>query len=149
MIKVGITGQSGFIGSHLFNFLGVKENIKRIPFKRDSFENAEDLENFVSQCDVIIHLAAVNRHANPETLFDTNISLIEKLISACSTTEAKSHILFSSSTQEERETAYGKSKYEGRRLLEDWARKNDAKFTGLIIPNVYGPFGNPYYNSVM
>lgn len=149
MIKVGITGQSGFIGSHLFNFLGLKDNIKRIPFKRDFFENAEDLENFVSQCDVIIHLAAVNRHANPETLYDTNISLIEKLISACSTTEAKPHILFSSSTQEEGETAYGKSKYEGRRLLEDWARKNDAKFTGLIIPNVYGPFGNPYYNSVI
>ena len=65
MIKVGITGQSGFIGSHLFNFLGLKDNIKRIPFKRDFFENTEDLENFVSQCDVIIHLAAVNRHANP------------------------------------------------------------------------------------
>jgi UDP-2-acetamido-2,6-beta-L-arabino-hexul-4-ose reductase len=34
-------------------------------------------------------------------------------------------------------------------MLEEWASKNEAKFTGLIIPNVFGPFGNPYYNSVV
>ena len=35
------------------------------------------------------------------------------------------------------------------RKKEKIAKKNDAKFTGLIIPNVFGPFGNPYYNSVI
>jgi len=37
MIKVGITGQSGFIGSHLYNYLGLKDNIARIPFSDDYF----------------------------------------------------------------------------------------------------------------
>jgi len=32
-------------------------------------------------------------------------------------------------------------------LLEKWCLKNNVQFTGLIIPNVFGPFGNPYYNS--
>ena len=32
-------------------------------------------------------------------------------------------------------------------MLENWAKKSGAFFTGFIIPNVYGPFGNPYYNS--
>ena len=27
--------------------------------------------------------------------------------------------------------------------------RNNAKFTGFVIPNVFGPFGNPYYNSVV
>ncbi len=57
--------------------------------------------------------------------------------------------MFSSSTQEERDNLYGRSKKEGRQLLEQWASKNQAQFTGFVIPNVFGPFGNPYYNSVV
>jgi UDP-2-acetamido-2,6-beta-L-arabino-hexul-4-ose reductase len=57
------------------------------------------------------------------------------------------HLLFSSSTQEGRESFYGKSKLEGRILFEEWAKKNNATFTGLIIPNVYGPFSKPNYNT--
>jgi len=34
-------------------------------------------------------------------------------------------------------------------MLEKWAKNNDTSFTGLVIPNVFGPFGNPYYNSVV
>jgi UDP-2-acetamido-2,6-beta-L-arabino-hexul-4-ose reductase len=30
-----------------------------------------------------------------------------------------------------------------------WAERNGAPFTGIVIPNVFGPFGNPYYNSVV
>jgi UDP-2-acetamido-2,6-beta-L-arabino-hexul-4-ose reductase len=74
---------------------------------------------------------------------------VNQLIGACESTNSKPHILFSSSTQEECDNLYGKSKKEGRILFEDWARKNNASFTGLVIPNVYGPFGNPYYNSVV
>jgi len=42
---------------------------------------------------------------------------------------------------------YGKSKREGRELLEKWAAKNGASFTGLVIPNVFGPFSRPNYNT--
>ncbi len=86
MLKVGITGQKGFVGTHLFNTLGLQpERYERIAFDRSFFENENDLDQFVSQCDVIVHLAA-----------DSN-----------------------------------------------------AIFTGMIIPNVFGPFGHPYYNSVV
>ncbi len=44
---------------------------------------------------------------------------------------------------------FGQSKREGRRLLAEWAERNNASFTGMVIPNVFGPFGNPYYNSVV
>ena len=147
MFKIGITGQSGFVGTHLFNFLGIQEEVERIPFKDEFFQDEKILQNWVSQCDVIVHLAALNRHNDPEVIYNTNIDLVKKLISACEATNSKPHILFSSSTQEERDNPYGKSKKEGRKLLEDWAERNDAQFTGLIIPNVFGPFGNPYYNS--
>jgi len=147
MIKVGITGQTGFMGTHLFNFLGLQKDIERVPFKDEYFSSENELQNFVKQCDAIVHLAAMNRHGDPQVIYDTNIKLVEQLLQACDATHSIPHILFSSSTQENRGNLYGKSKLDGRKMLENWSKKNGAVFTGLIIPNVYGPFGNPYYNS--
>lgn len=150
MIKIGITGQAGFIGSHLYNFLGLKKDeVIRVPFRDDFFSDQTRLEAFVKQCDVIIHLAALNRHNDSQTIYDTNIRLVKQLIEALEKTNSKPHILFSSSTQEERDNIFGKSKREGRQLFTDWAARNGALFTGMVIPNVFGPFGNPYYNSVI
>jgi UDP-2-acetamido-2,6-beta-L-arabino-hexul-4-ose reductase len=150
MIRIGITGQAGFIGTHLYNFLGLKKDeIIRIPFEDDFFSDQAKLEKFVQQCDVIVHLAALNRHNDPQTIYDTNIGLVKKLIFSLENTGSKPHILFSSSTQEERDNVFGKSKREGRELLAKWAEVNGALFTGMVIPNVFGPFGNPYYNSVV
>ena len=150
MIKIGITGQSGFMGTYLFNFLSLKKDeIILIPFDDSFFTSDSSLENFVKQCDAIVHLAAMNRHGDPQVIYDTNIKLVTRLIDACEKTNSKPHILFSSSTQEEKDNLYGRSKRDGRQLLEDWAKRNKAAFTGLVIPNVFGPFGNPYYNSVI
>jgi UDP-2-acetamido-2,6-beta-L-arabino-hexul-4-ose reductase len=150
MINVGITGQSGFIGTHLFNFLRLKkEEVTLIPFEDKYFQNEVDLKKFVKQCDVIVHLAAMNRHENPEIIYDTNIGLVRGLIKAMEETKSLPHVLFSSSTQEEKDNLYGKSKTDGRLLFENWAKRNKANFTGCIIPNVFGPFGNPFYNSVV
>lgn len=150
MIKVGITGQSGFIGTHLFNYLNLKkENIRTIPFKDSFFEDKHNLKEFVKNCDVIIHLAAMNRHGDPMVIYDTNLKLVKTLIDALEETESSPHVLFSSSTQEDRDNLYGKSKLDGRLLFEQWAERNNARFTGFVIPNVFGPFANPYYNSVV
>ena len=149
MNKVGITGQSGFIGTHLFNYLGLKKDIQRIEFKDDFFSDSTELEKFVTSCDVIIHLAAMNRHEDANVIYTTNINLTRELIHACNKTNSIPHIVFSSSTQEERDSLYGKSKLECRELFENWAQETGGRFTGMIIPNVFGPFGQPFYNSVV
>jgi UDP-2-acetamido-2,6-beta-L-arabino-hexul-4-ose reductase len=150
MIKIGITGQSGFVGTHLYNYLGlVKDEVTRIPFQDDFFSDQTKLETFIKRCDVVVHLAALNRHSDPQAIYETNINLVRKLISACEETGSRPHILFSSSTQEERDNLFGRSKREGREMFSHWAEKAGALFTGLVIPNVFGPFGNPYYNSVV
>ena len=150
MIKVGITGQTGFIGTHLFNTLNLlPDRFKTVPFEDGFFENEEALKRFVRSCDAIVHLAAMNRHNNPTVIYDTNIELVKRLINACVRSNVSPHILFSSSIQEDQGNLYGKSKKEGRELLDKWAIEHNGKFTGLVIPNVFGPFGQPYYNSVV
>lgn len=148
MIHVGITGQPGFVGTHLYNELGLLgEEIERIPFEDSFFTDDTQLRTFVRQCDVIVHLAAMNRHPDPQVIYDTNIRLVKQLIAAMEAENVVPHVLFSSSTQEERDNDYGQSKREGRELLEQWAGRSGASFTGMVIPNVYGPFGRPGYNS--
>ncbi len=147
-IKVGITGQSGFMGTHLFNYLNLKtDEMTLIPFKDEFFANSKDLQDFVKQCDTIVHLAAMNRHGDPQVIYDTNISLVKKLLEAIDNVGVKPHILFASSTQEDKDNPYGNSKRDGRLIFEQWASVNNARFTAFIIPNVFGPFGHPYYNS--
>lgn len=149
MIKVGITGQAGFIGTHLFNYLNLKEDVQTIPFQDDFFDDENRLDDFVRQCDVVVHLAAMNRHPDPKVIYKTNIGLVKKLVASFDRTGQRPHLLFSSSTQESMDNLYGKSKKDGRKILSDWAKNAGAKFTGLIIPNVFGPFGRPFYNSVV
>ncbi len=150
MKRIGITGQSGFIGTHLYNFLRLQQDkLKRIPFQDEFFSKENDLNNFVESCDTIVHLAGVNRHSDPQFIYETNIELVRKLIKACEATGSRPHILFASSIQEERDNVFGKSKKEGREMLAQWATKHNIPYTGMIIPNVFGPFGHPYYNSVV
>lgn len=148
MIRVGITGQAGFVGTHLYNTLGLYPlEFERVPFEDAFFQKEDVLRSFVKQCDVIVHLAAMNRHPDPQVIYDINLLLVKQLIGALEAEKVAPHLLFSSSTQEERDNEYGKSKREGRELLEKWASQNGASFTGMVVPNVYGPFGRPNYNS--
>ena len=150
MLKIGITGQEGFVGKHLYNTIGLfPDEFNIVEFKKDFFENPEKLNDFVSKCDVIVQLAAMNRHNDSQLIYDTNMVLVQKLVKALIQTKSKSHVLFSSSTQEEKENLYGKSKKEGRALMIEWAKNSGGKFTGMIIPNVFGPFGHPNFNSVV
>lgn len=150
MINIGITGQEGFIGSHLFNTLMLSpEKYKIINFSKTYFEDTSKLDSFVSNCNVIVHLAAMNRHIDPQIIYDTNINLVKMLIGSLNRSKNKVHLIMSSSTQEEGNNLYGKSKKEGRELFEKWAIGGNGQFSGLIIPNVFGPFGKPLYNSVV
>lgn len=148
MKKVGITGQNGFVGKHLYNTLGLfPEEFQRVDFNKEYFENETQFDQFVAECDIIIHLAAMNRHESEQFIYDTNVSLAQKLVDSLNRTHSKAHVMISSSTQEEKNNLYGKSKKQGREDLANWAEENGGKITGLIIPNVFGAFGKPFYNS--
>ena len=129
MLKIGITGQFGFVGTHLYNTLGLyAEEFERVDFKNELFFDNQLLDLFVLKCDVIIHLAALNRHNVPQIIYDTNIGLVNSLIASLKRTKSKAHVIMSSSSQEEKDNLYGKSKKAGRVKLANWAGKNNNCF---------------------
>ena len=94
----------------IHNSIGLeKDKFQRIEFNKSFFENEKLLDDFVSSCDVIVHLAGMNRHGDAQVIYNTNISLAQELVNSLKRTRKKPHIIFSSSSQEERDNLYGKS----------------------------------------
>ncbi|MCP3966504.1 MAG: NAD-dependent epimerase/dehydratase family protein [Lentisphaerae bacterium] len=147
ILKVGITGQHGFIGTHLYNYLESDGNFELVPFEKEFFDDEEALNEFVLRCDAIVHLAAISRHDDAEYLYNTNMELVENLIAAMETTDSAPHVIFASTTHEPRGNRYHMSKHDGRLMLDDWASGCEARFTGIFFPNTFGPGCKPFFNS--
>ena len=52
---------------------------------------------------MIVHLAAMNRHSDSQVIYKTNLRLVNQLIAAMEAEKVTPHVLFSSSSQEERD----------------------------------------------
>lgn len=146
--KIGITGHNGFLGSHIKNIINYKsQNYQIVDFKRKFFHDGLSMSNFVNECDVIIHLAGLNRHNTPEEITKVNVQLAKTLSTALVSNNFKGSLIYSSSLQIYNDSVYGKSKKKAGEILAEAASNGRFSFINLILPNIFGPFGKPNYNS--
>lgn len=143
--KVLITGADGFIARNLICELRNREYDELYLCNRTTSE--EQLKNYLDKCDVIVHLAGVNRPLNEEG-FEENISFTEKLLLCMAGMENKK-LIFASSTQAELDNAYGRSKRQAENVLMNYANEHDVELFIHRLPNVFGKWCRPNYNSVV
>ena len=148
-MNILITGNKGFIGQHLLNTLKYinSSNHRIIQFNKQDFQDTKLLDEKVKKSSVIVHLAGLNRHEEPSVIYDSNMDLSQELVNSIKRVGFKGKLIFSSSIQESQNNSYGKSKKDSRTLFIRESKLNGFIFSGLILPNVYGPFGKPNYNS--
>lgn len=147
-IKVGITGADGLIGWHVRCRLSIEADLDVVTANRTTFLTREAMDAFVSECDIIVHMAGRNRGADAE-IEETNPALAQALVDGMVRTDSRPQVLFASSTHITRDSAYGRSKRKATEIFSQWSSKSNAKFCNLILPHVFGEHGKPFYNSVV
>lgn len=148
MISIGITGQAGFVGTHLYNKLcAYSDQFIVHPFKDDFFSDEDVLRDYVARCDAIVHLAAIMRHPEKGVVYNIDMQLTHKLLNAIKAAGTHPTLLFASSIQENDGTEYGLYKYETRQLFEAWAKEHNEGCATFVFVNMFGPLAKPNYSS--
>lgn len=143
-----VTGSSGFIGSHLYNTLKFIKNISKLKkLPRKAFSDDDLIDSILAESTCIIHLAGVNRHSSGKYIQEENIQITEAIISSLKRINHFPRFINISSIHENTETSFGRGKRISRKLLESYYCPKPNKILSLITPNIFGPFGIPYYNS--
>lgn len=139
-MKVAITGENGFLGYHLTQYYKWIKEYDVVSLGRNYLENI----TLLSDCDLLIHCAGVNRGDN---VYEGNINLAKDLVLSLEENNIKIDIKFTSSTQEDNDNPYGNSKLIASQILQEYCSSNSTKFESYKLPNLFGPFGKPNYNS--
>ncbi len=147
MKTILITGAGGFIGRNLIQSLKTLTDIRIIPFDVEHTED-EFIEG-IKQADVIVHLAAVNRPEDPESFEAVNVHFTHKLLTTLKMLNKNIPILASSSIQAILDNPYGKSKKKMEELILSWTMETKNKTFLYRLPNVFGKWCRPNYNSVI
>ncbi len=146
-MKILITGSEGFIAKNLIEHLKRDENIELYLFSKKDSLNI--LKAYVQEVDFIFHLAGVNRPQSVEEFYEGNSNLTKVITDTLKDLGKNTPILLSSSTQAELDNDYGKSKLEAEELLLEYAKDSGAKVYIYRLPNVFGKWSKPNYNSVI
>ncbi len=147
-MKIAITGASGFVGRNLqwrLRELG-HTDVRLVPHEAKDPE----LISLLTDLDFVFHLAGVNRPQDPTEFDDGNADFSLRLISILgSLPGSRARVVFASSIQATLDNSYGRSKLAAEEALLDYSRKCLAPVYIFRLPNVFGKWCRPNYNSVV
>jgi UDP-2-acetamido-2,6-beta-L-arabino-hexul-4-ose reductase len=147
MLNVVVTGGKGFIGRNLMVALGRHDGVEALAF--DSDDPPAALWAALAGADVLFHLAGVNRPEDPSEFQSGNAGFTEELCRRMEEVGGRPVVVFASSIQAELDNPYGASKLEAERVLGAWSDAGGGPVAVFRLPNVFGKWGRPNYNSVV
>lgn len=150
-MKVLITGANGFVGKNLRLHLAERKDIEVVCFTRE--HTAQQLPTLLQGVDFVFHLAGVNRPQDPAEFAVGNTDLTRALCDAVAevavSTGKKVPVVYTSSTQAALDNPYGQSKRAAEDALFALQRSHAVPVYVFRLPNVFGKWCKPNYNSVV
>jgi UDP-2-acetamido-2,6-beta-L-arabino-hexul-4-ose reductase len=146
-MKVLITGANGFVGKNLVTHLRERADVEVLTFCRD--DGLAVLSARVSEADFIFHLAGVNRPQDPLEFQSGNTGLTQSLCEAVKASGRTVPVLYASSSQATQDNAYGASKRAAELALQTLASEHGSAVHLFRLPNVFGKWAKPNYNSAV
>ena len=146
-MNILVTGSEGFIGKNLRHWL-MQMHPNDAVYNYD-IDTPGELELLCQQADFVFHLAGVNRPENPEEFKSGNAELTDSLLKMLEKEDRRIPLVLSSSTGAELDTPYGRSKKQAEEIVFKYAKKTGAAVYVYRLPNVFGKWCRPNYNSVV
>jgi UDP-2-acetamido-2,6-beta-L-arabino-hexul-4-ose reductase len=146
-MKILVTGANGFVGKNLIAELN-NRGYKEI-YKFDIDTDKSLLDEYVKNCEFVFHLAGVNRPIDEKEFMEGNFGFTSELLDLLKKYNNKAPILITSSIQAERDNPYGNSKKAGEELLFDYSYETGGKALVYRLPNLFGKWSRPNYNTVV
>ncbi len=146
-MKILVTGSKGFVGKNLIAELKNKGYEDIFEFDIDTDKSL--LDDYTKECDFVFHLAGVNRPKDEKEFMEGNFGFTSELLDLLKKHNNKAPILITSSIQAEKDNPYGKSKKAGEDLLFEYSYNTGAKVFVYRLPNLFGKWSRPNYNSVV
>lgn len=147
MPNILITGSKGFIGKNLYVALQRHASVDISTFNSDN--SIDELDAMAKNADLVFHLAGVNRPDDSYDFVRINIRLTAQLCDILANSDKIIPLVFSSSTQAEQNNAYGQSKHQAEDIVADYSIRTGAPVYIIRLPNVFGKWCRPNYNSVV
>ena len=150
-MNILITGANGFLGRNLQLRLSRCKGLNVVCFTRDN--TPVDLFHLLDGVDFVFHFAGVNRPLDPDDFVTDNYDLTTKLVDSVEaqilTSGRSISILYTSSIQADLANPYGSSKRLSEDVLNDFSKRTGSKTYIYRLPNVFGKWCRPNYNSVV
>jgi UDP-2-acetamido-2,6-beta-L-arabino-hexul-4-ose reductase len=147
MIRVLVTGARGFIGQNLVVALRRREDVELLTFDIEDPERR--LDEALGDADFIFHLAGVNRPPTVEEFGIVNAGLTRHVVDKLSARPPRPTIVLTSSTQAVLDNPYGSSKLQAESVLREYVERDGGGARVFRLPNVFGKWCRPNYNSVV
>ena len=157
-MNVLITGAKGFVGKNLVQALkNIRDGKDRTyELTTDLIINEYDvdtdeslLDKYCKDADFVFNLAGVNRPENEEDFIKGNFGFASTLLETLEKHNNKCPVMLSSSIQATLDNPYGKSKKAGEDLFFEYSKRTGAKVLVYRLPNVFGKWCRPNYNSAV
>jgi UDP-2-acetamido-2,6-beta-L-arabino-hexul-4-ose reductase len=150
-MRVLITGADGFIGKNLQLHLAERKDVEVVRYTRG--DDIAQLPALLHGVDFVFHLAGVNRPQHPHEFSTGNIDLTQTLYKAVRNEAEKIGkkipIIYTSSTQAGHDNPYGQSKRGAENVLLATAQNLQLPVYIFRLPNVFGKWCKPNYNSAV
>ena len=147
MRTVLVTGNEGFIGKNLIVRL---QELSSVVIKFfDKEDSMDTLKELICESDFIFHLAGINRPEKVEEFEKINVGLTKDIIDLLEKIGKRIPVVITSSIQAESDNPYGKSKKRAEDELIKYSKKNRIPVYIYRLPNVFGKWSKPNYNSVV